>query len=142
MSVFSRISRLQCGHLAGCLEHVIRHARIGAGDAIENVVERNFRVGVTLLARFNQVLCFAQCVQVHKDVDLFFRSGSKKSRFINGGLEAYPETWKPSRKAKPTRITPSYLLALAALRADIDADGCRNSCEAEPGRKNCFRIFK
>ena len=39
------------------LANVIRHARIGARNAIEDVIERNFgAIRVTVLAGFNQPL--------------------------------------------------------------------------------------
>ena len=56
------------------LQNVIRHARIGSGNAIEDVIEWNFRaIRVAVLAGFNQPLGFPQGGGVDEYDVLLFR---------------------------------------------------------------------
>jgi hypothetical protein len=60
LSASFRESRVGNWDTSRCLELVVRHARIGAGDAIKDVIEWNFgTVKITVLAGVGKPLGFA-----------------------------------------------------------------------------------
>src|SRR5215510_8344907 len=71
--VFSRISPRQFGTLRRRLKNVIRHGRMGSGNAIEDVIKGNlsaFRIAV--LAVFDQLFGFAEGWGSYENDYLFF----------------------------------------------------------------------
>ena len=57
------------------LQNVVRHARIGAGNAVENVIERNFDAfRIAMLTGYDQMLGFVQSRRVDEDHVLLFGS--------------------------------------------------------------------
>jgi len=60
-------------------QNVIRHTRIGAGNAVENIVERNLgTLGIAVFAGFDQPLGSAQSCGVDENNNLLFWTGIEK----------------------------------------------------------------
>jgi hypothetical protein len=65
-----------CGFASGTFEYVIADGGTGAGYAIKDAVERDLRAyGVAVLARFDQLLGFAQSRGVNENDVLLLRTG-------------------------------------------------------------------
>jgi hypothetical protein len=55
------------------LQDVVRHAGIGAGDTIQNPIERYLRVAVAVLTGFDQLCGLAHSLRADENDLLFFR---------------------------------------------------------------------
>jgi hypothetical protein len=77
--------------LRRCFQNVIRHARIGAGNPIEDVIERD--LGILLIAgftRFDQPLGFAQNRGINENDDLLFWGGIEEVAWHCGRILSPP----------------------------------------------------